>query len=171
MRRFMMPLICSALMLGSAPTSAQNIKWRPQDFTGTYVSIFDRAENGCWTNIGETKEYAEDQLELAGFKVADPPQNDLGSAINSQVNAITLVIDVKGIRWPDGMCVGSLTMFFVGRVILLEDQSQWVSSTIGMPAGVPLWDEQNFNTIVLDHTKTFIASWVTKGIPSAKAKD
>jgi len=33
------------------------------------VRIIDDAKDGCWTNIGEVKRYAEDKLELAGHNV------------------------------------------------------------------------------------------------------
>lgn len=171
MRRFMMPLICSALILGSAPTNAEDALWKPDDFTGVYVAISDRAENGCWTNIGEARAYAEDQLELAGFTIIDPPTKDTVEPLMTVSNRLTFVVDIKGIRWPDGTCVGSLSLYFVGRVFLLSNQRRWVRSTIGRPASVPMWDDKNFNTMVLDYSKEYIASWVDRGKLNPSSND
>ena len=63
-------LTASILMLFATQASA----WVSQDFKPSNVDemnvkIKDQADDGCWTNIGEVKRYAEDKLELAGYNV------------------------------------------------------------------------------------------------------
>jgi len=44
-------------------------QFTPSNVDSVAVSINDGADDGCWTNLVEAKRYAEDKLELAGFKV------------------------------------------------------------------------------------------------------
>jgi hypothetical protein len=55
--------------------STQASAWVSKGFVPANVSLItvnidDQANDGCWTNIGEVKRYAEDKLELAGLKVS-----------------------------------------------------------------------------------------------------
>lgn len=156
--------VISALTLStSGPVWAEVTLWEPSDFSGAYVSVKDMAENGCWTNIGEAMEYAADQMELGGFKIIDPPTKEPSEPATSVSNHLTLVVDVKGSRWSDGTCIGDLSVYFVGRVILLHDPNRWVRSVIGRPMSVPIWDKKNFNTIILDQVKSYIVLWTDYG--------
>jgi len=44
-------------------------QFTPEKVDSVSVVISDGAVDGCWTNLGEAKRYAEDKLELAGFTV------------------------------------------------------------------------------------------------------
>ena len=46
---------------GTSPEVVERIK----------VTITDGAEGGCWTNLGEAKTYAEDQLRLKGYAITE----------------------------------------------------------------------------------------------------
>lgn len=164
MKWFIVSAIVSALTVsGNGPAFAEEALWEPSDFTGAYVAVYDRAENGCWTNIGEAKAYATDQLELAGFKIIEPPTKDTVQPSTTVSNHLNLVIDVKASRWNNGVCIGDLSVYFVGRVVLLDDPKHWVRSAIGLPVSIPIWDKKNFNTIILDQVKSFIALWIEQG--------
>ena len=59
---------------------SQASAWVSQDFKLSNVDeinvkIVDQADDGCWTNIGEVKRYAEDKLELAGYNVYRKKKN------------------------------------------------------------------------------------------------
>lgn len=43
------------------------------DILKTQVEIRDYLQNGCWTNLGEVKAYAEDKLRLRGVEVGNLP--------------------------------------------------------------------------------------------------
>lgn len=47
----------------------------PASFTNVSVRLADDARNGCWTNLGEVKTYAEDKLTLKGFTVVPHDEN------------------------------------------------------------------------------------------------
>lgn len=47
----------------------------PSKIDSIAVYINDGAKDGCWTNLGEAKRYAEDKLELAGFTVRSSNDN------------------------------------------------------------------------------------------------
>ena len=38
----------------------------PENVGDVHVHISDRAVNGCWTNLKESREYAEEQLKMRG---------------------------------------------------------------------------------------------------------
>ncbi|MCE5973425.1 hypothetical protein LZA78_08035 [Sinirhodobacter sp. WL0062] len=158
------PALMSALFVSVAtPSMALNTLWAPSDFSGAWVEVLDDSQNGCWTNIGEVKAYAADQLELAGFNVIERPKRTEDSPNLSLDKNVVLVIHVKGMRWDNGVCVGSLMTHFLGRVIVVPQERRWVVNTIGEPTAHPLWDQTNFNTILLDPIKGFIFSWVENG--------
>ena len=63
-------LTASLLMLATQASAWVSKGFIPANVSLVSVDIKDQASNGCWTNIGEVKRYAEDKLELAGFKVS-----------------------------------------------------------------------------------------------------
>ena len=46
----------------------------PEVVETVIVNLSDAATGGCWTNLGEAKTYAEDQLRLKGYEVTDEPE-------------------------------------------------------------------------------------------------
>lgn len=164
MKRFIISALAT-LITATTYTSAiaDDTQWAPTDFDGAWVEVIDNAQNGCWTNIGEVRDYATDQLELAGFKIIERPQDPINSLAPSAGKKIMFVIDVTGKRWNNGMCVGSLVTYFYGRVIISPLQLRWVPSPIDRPLNQPIWHESNFNTIMWDSIKNSISDWVERG--------
>ena len=62
-------LTASLLMLATEVSAWVTKDFVPANVSKINVGISDSASDGCWTNIGEVKRYAEDKLELAGFNV------------------------------------------------------------------------------------------------------
>ena len=60
----------SLLMFATQASAWVSKGFIPANVSLVSVVIYDNAGDGCWTNIGEVKRYAEDKLELAGFKVS-----------------------------------------------------------------------------------------------------
>ena len=54
---------------GSQASAWVSKEFTPSNVDEINVQIVDDAGEGCWTNIGEVKRYAEDKLELAGHNV------------------------------------------------------------------------------------------------------
>jgi hypothetical protein len=63
-------LTASLLMLTTQASAWVSKGFVPANVYKVNVLIADSASDGCWTNIGEVKRYAEDKLELAGFNVS-----------------------------------------------------------------------------------------------------
>jgi predicted butyrate kinase (DUF1464 family) len=58
------------------------------------VKLYDDAENACWTNLREAREYAEEKLNIEGYNVLAE-----GGEYNFQIN-------VLGKRHNSGGCFG-----------------------------------------------------------------
>lgn len=148
----------------AAVEAEEVLLWGPSDFEAVWVSIKDRAENGCWTNIGETTEYAADQLKLADFNVVEKP--DLKSGRYGPIiedNYATFVVGVEASRLRDGLCVGNVRTYFLGSVVPRKRQTIYVVNPVGWSRAWTVWDDKNLNNYVLDHIKGFIPYWVRSG--------
>lgn len=62
------------------------------------VEIVDTADGGCWTNIGESKTYAEDKLRLLGYTISDKD------------SSYGLIIEVTAMRLANDLCVGNVDL-------------------------------------------------------------
>ena len=80
---------------------SQASAWVSQDFKLSNVDeinvkIVDQADDGCWTNIGEVKRYAEDKLELAGHNVYRKRKDGWTGfkhyKLRIQINGVNLII-------------------------------------------------------------------------------
>ena len=62
----------------TAPTWAVAQKFDPKvtltDIGPLYIELVDNADNGCWTNLVETKSYAAGQIDLVGGKAEERPE-------------------------------------------------------------------------------------------------
>ena len=71
-RRTLLAAVTTLMMLGSVPAVAQTFvsdTLNPDRFGPVRVILEDAATDGCWTNLGEAKTYAEDQLKRLGYTV------------------------------------------------------------------------------------------------------
>lgn len=67
------------------------------------VNLYDGAENACWTNLREAREYAEEKLEIKGYNVL------------AEGDEYSFNISVSSSR-DNGMCFGSVKVeIFVGN--------------------------------------------------------
>jgi hypothetical protein len=151
-------------MAATGPASAKDFLWSPKNFDGAWVEVRDNAKNGCWTNIGESQTYAEDQLKIAGFKMIEKPEvEEDGNNPLLDGFRVKLIIDVRGSRWKDGLCVGHIMTHFLGSVVPRDDQDSIIVNPIGPTEAWTIWDEKNFNTYVLDHIKAYVGFWIRTG--------
>ena len=69
MKRFL-TAVCLLFASMTASYSFQIAKeFTPSNVKSVRVNILDGATEGCWTNLMEVKRYAEDKLELAGYRI------------------------------------------------------------------------------------------------------
>lgn len=104
--------------------------------------VIDHARNGCWTNIGEVRDYGNDQLELAGFHLAEE-----GEFINSFVE-----MTVSGERLSNGLCVGSVLVRFKMPAIVRGTDAYTEVTVFSFNATV--WGD-DFNLSVLELAREF----------------
>jgi hypothetical protein len=126
----------------TAPAYAQSLfdKLDADDLSPTKVSIADDATGGCWTNAGEAKSYAEDQLRLAGVEVV---QDDI-----SPINTVFRVI-VSADRDTAGWCIGSIEAKFMASV---EFQNKEILAGL-LDSNSYFQNRNNANSAVLDLIK------------------
>lgn len=151
-------------VVANAHSVAADPIWQPSDFEGAYVWIVDNATNGCWTNIGEARKYAEDQLELAGFKVIEAPE--FGAEQPHPLlrnNIIAYNLHVNASRKDNGVCIGYLNSSFWGAVAPAYDQSKLIVGQIGAPYVWAVWNKESLNQYMFDQVKDTIEAWVELG--------
>ena len=73
------------------------------DISPVWVKIGDSAKNGCWTNLKETKNYAEGQIEIIGGKTGETA-GEAYSTMNIYVIAEKIINTER--------CYGSITITF-----------------------------------------------------------
>lgn len=64
--RFLLPIILSSIC--SVSFAEQESPYTPDEIAIVEVRLNDDATGGCWTNLKESREYAEEQLRLNGYK-------------------------------------------------------------------------------------------------------
>jgi hypothetical protein len=116
------------------------------------VAIVDNATNGCWTNLNETKDYADAQLELAGIKVT-----------NEFTARSYLVLKVSSKRAQNGLCFGDISLDLFGWVNWGEGRA-YVSL---MDFGNSFTNANNANLDTLDQVKEF-TSQILATLPDGK---
>jgi hypothetical protein len=98
------------------------------------VILADDAQNACWTNLRETREYAEEKLEIEGYNVL--PEG----------GEYDFIINVMGVRNNRGMCFGFVTVDI--RTFNYRNRVGGAHQ-IGFQIGAIL-DPDNLNTLVIE---------------------
>ena len=128
---------------------------KPLNVDHVAVYLSDNAQDGCWTNLGETKKYAEDKLLLKNYKLYDesaPKYYDRHYILNVFVSAWR--------PYDNGACVGVIDVHF-GTTTQIEDvehramyAQEWTHNIF----------KANLNSNVLDKVKSLIESLPRNGI-------
>jgi hypothetical protein len=140
------PMIVSvtALVVTSAPASAWVVdNVTPDNFGPMEVFIDDMATNGCWTNIGEVRTYAEDKLAEAGFEVVDS-------------SAGKFIIRVYSQRSGNDLCYGSIE---TSLGLAIHHNGMYSGLQVGNE-GTIFSNFANANTLTLDMVKEQIEQLV-----------
>lgn len=144
MMRTILTTLCLLFASMTASYAFQVVKqFTPSNVDSVAVSIADGADNGCWTNLGEVKRYAEDKLELAGFT--------LRSTKDSWTpKGYLMTITVTSSRGYSG-CFGSVAFQIY--------QPNWVEGMYGHlevgKGGSVFTGQENANQLVLNYTRMF----------------
>ena len=141
--------LISLILILICPTWAVAGKFDPEitlaDISPVRVRISDGATGGCWTNIKETKNYAEDQIQITGGKTVE----------TNQLAVSDMRIMVTAERLKYGVCYGSITVTLEQatikdgyRVIILFSEVSHVATGF-----------DNLNIIALDQIKRAVDEW------------
>ena len=112
------------------------------------VMLQDNAQNGCWTNLKEVREYAEEKLRMQNIQLGNFDFPDFLQ------NQFWLWIDINADRTQSGSCTGysniALNSFFWldEQVYTINRESHLVGLFI---------PGTNMNNEVLDTVKTFFS--------------
>ena len=111
------------------------------------VGIYDEAKDGCWTNLGEVKRYAEDKLMLKGANVV----YDMDDA-NLVLNILVKTIDIK--EFPNN-CIGKVEINLQKGV--RSKGFKWMATMAD--SGVLFVDQKPINVQLLDEINRHIADY------------
>ena len=177
-------LLILSFTLGLITSVSANERFFTSDLVGDIqIYLSDRAVNGCWTNLKETREYAEEQLKMKGYTVAKykllehpdakeamdryrplvmglPAQFSEEDRYNilmdvMQADRFLLMIEVNAERAATG-CFGATR-------VTLERMSMGFHNRALLRAIAAEYDSvgvnyQNFNISILDNVKIFISN-------------
>ena len=107
MRKF---LVILTIVLGvTTSVSAQYVdpNFSIKDFK-VFVQVIDKAKEGCWTNISETRKYIKNKLSESGAKLID----------DQSKTDLTLKFAILAQRTGHGWCYGNLSLTLTANVML-----------------------------------------------------
>ena len=109
MRKFIFMLTIIAISASS--TSAQYVdpNFSIKDFK-VFVEVIDKAKQGCWTNISETRHYIQKKLSEVGVQVID----------DQSKTDLTLTFALLAQRTGHGWCYGNMSLRLTANVRLGE---------------------------------------------------
>jgi len=103
-------ILILAVIVGTATsTSAQYVD---QNFSikdlRVFVEIIDKAKEGCWTNISDTRKYIQNKLSESGITLIDEQSK----------TDLTLKFSIVAQRTGHGWCYGNLSLNLTANVRL-----------------------------------------------------
>ena len=109
MRKFM--LMLTIIVVSASSTSAQYVdpNFSIKDFK-VFVEVIDKAKQGCWTNISETRRYIQKKLSEVGIQVID----------DQSKTDLTLKFALLAQRTGHGWCYGNMSLRLTANVRLGE---------------------------------------------------
>jgi hypothetical protein len=145
MQKFILML---AVIVGTATsTSAQYVD---QNFSikdlKVFVEIIDKAKEGCWTNISDTRKYIQNKLSASGVSLID----------DQSKTDLTLKFSLVAQRTGHGWCYGNLSLNLTANVRLGE---YMILGTFYQKNTVDI-KSQHFNNSTLN--------WLEKTLPELK---
>ena len=109
MQRFILLLTLVVGMANSASSQYVDPNFSIKDFK-VFVQVIDKAKEGCWTNISETRKYIENKLSESGAKLID----------DQSKTDLTLKFAILAQRTGHGWCYGNMSLRLTANVMLGE---------------------------------------------------
>ena len=145
MQKFILML---AVIVGTATsTSAQYVD---QNFSikdlKVFVEIIDKAKEGCWTNISDTRKYIQNKLSESGVSIID----------DQSKTDLTLKFSLVAQRTGHGWCYGNLSLNLTANV------------RIGEYMILGTFYQKNTVDIKSQHFNNSTLKWLEKTLPELK---
>ena len=145
MQKFILML---AMIVGTATSSSA--QYVDQNFSikdlKVFVEIIDKAKEGCWTNISDTRKYIQNKLSESGVSLID----------DQSKTDLTLKFSLVAQRTGHGWCYGNLSLNLTANVRLGE---YMILGTFYQKNTVDI-KSQHFNNSTL--------KWLEKTLPELK---
>ena len=118
--------------------------------TSVRVKLLDDAKDGCWTNLRETREYAEEKLRLKGANIV--PEFIYGDHdYQFSVGVVAGRLNING------KCTANIKLQLITMVNLKNSSGDYVTHFAGVHINEHLIIGYNkVNNNVLDYVKVFI---------------
>ena len=109
MRKLIILLIITVGIATSASSQYVDPKFSIQNFK-VFVLVIDKAKEGCWTNISETRKYIKNKLSESGAKIID----------DQSKTDLTLKFAIVAQRTGHGWCYGNMSLRLTANVMIGE---------------------------------------------------
>ena len=109
MQKFLLALTLVVVMANSAYAQYVDPDFTIKDYK-VFVQVIDKAKEGCWTNISETRKYIENKLSESGAKLID----------DQSKTDLTLKFVILAQRTGHGWCYGNMSLRLTANVMLGE---------------------------------------------------
>ena len=145
MRKFLLSLTFVLCLQNSVSAQYVDSNFSIKDFK-VFVQVIDKAKEGCWTNISETRKYIKNKLSESGAKLID----------DQSKTDLTLKFSILAQRTGHGWCYGNMSLSLTANVMLGEYMilgSFYQKNTVDIKS-------QHFNNSAL--------KWLDKNLPDLK---
>ena len=145
MRKSILLLALVVGMANSASSQYVDPNFSIKNFK-VFVQVIDKAKEGCWTNISETRKYIKNKISNSGAKLVDDQSN----------TDLTLKFSILAQRTGHGWCYGNMSLSLTANVMLGE---YMILGTFYQKNTVDI-KSQHFNNSAL--------KWLDKNLPDLK---
>ena len=145
MRKSILLLALVVGMANSASSQYVDPNFSIKNFK-VFVQVIDKAKEGCWTNISETRKYIKNKLSKSGAKLID----------DQSKTDLTLKFAILAQRTGHGWCYGNMSLRLTANVMLGE---YMILGTFYQKNTVDI-KSQHFNNSAM--------RWLDKNLPDLK---
>ena len=109
MRKFLLFFTFAVGVTNSVSAQYVDPNFSIRDFK-VFIKVIDKAKQGCWTNISETRKYIKNKLSESGAKLID----------DQSKTDLTLKFAILAQRTGHGWCYGNMSLRLTANVMLGE---------------------------------------------------
>ena len=145
MRKLIILLIITVGIATSASSQYVDPNFSIQNFK-VFVQVIDKAKEGCWTNISETRKYIKNKLSESGAKIID----------DQSKTDLTLKFAIVAQRTGHGWCYGNMSLRLTANIM------------IGEYMILGTFYQKNTVDIKSQHFNNSAVKWLEKTLPELK---